>query len=101
MALTGQSSTFLERCIDGMISLPCDVQRMMGLIKDLDERVEDLRASCAQQCEALCQRPNAASRGVSAEHAQEIAAARANLEADQQSLMFLAAEKAEVRFRRQ
>eukprot|EP00976_Prorocentrum_cordatum_P012724 254233-Prorocentrum_minimum.AAC.1 len=96
MALTGQYTTYLERSIDASISIPCDIQRLLTTIKDLDERVEELRASVQSQCEHICQQPSAAARQATPEQIENVVKLREKMEKDQKYLTFLSNEKISV-----
>jgi hypothetical protein len=93
MALSGQYSTYLERSVDAAISIPCDIQRLLSTIKDLDVRVAELKAQGQSQCEHICQQPSAASRQATAEQVAHVASLREQMEKDQKNLTFLANEK--------
>ena len=93
MALTGQYTTYLERSIDASISIPCDVQRILTTLKDIDERVEELRAQVQSQCEHICQQPSAVSRQATPEQVAQVTSLRERMEKDQRYLSFLSNEK--------
>jgi len=93
MALTGQHSTYLEKCVDSGISLPCDIQRILTTIRTLDERIEVLKANALNQCEQICTLPSAAARTASAEQIATVKEMRDKMDHDHRLLGFLATEK--------
>ncbi|KAK3283383.1 hypothetical protein CYMTET_8916 [Cymbomonas tetramitiformis] len=93
MALTGQPSTYLERCVDGLVALPCDLQRLLSLLKDIDDRCEVLRAQVQKQVDYCVSLPSQSSRNTTPDQSSQVAELRIQIEKDQKALAFLATEK--------
>eukprot|EP00898_Chlorokybus_atmophyticus_P007625 jgi/Chlat1/7864/Chrsp66S09175 len=88
--------TYIEEYLEGVGSLPADLQRHLSTMRELDERLDRLRHEMAELCSRCLQAPSQQSKTTPPEQLEQVAQLRAELEEHNSQCLRLAQEKIQL-----
>eukprot|EP00227_Mantoniella_beaufortii_P013076 CAMPEP_0197590842 /NCGR_PEP_ID=MMETSP1326-20131121/12244_1 /TAXON_ID=1155430 /ORGANISM="Genus nov. species nov., Strain RCC2288" /LENGTH=145 /DNA_ID=CAMNT_0043156123 /DNA_START=1 /DNA_END=435 /DNA_ORIENTATION=- len=85
--------TYLEKFVELSSALPTELQRVVHTIKDIDERLEALKAATKSRVDACIAMPSASSRQATEEGINATTKAKVEIETRHKNIMQLSTEK--------